>query len=68
MATNAYVPPTSTIGPVGCGMPPAGSSVIANIFGAMPSGTFYIQCAVSLVAGLKTPALIGFPSIGTTQS
>ena len=40
---NQETMPIRTIGPVGCGMPPAGSSVTWNHFGGIPSGTFIIQ-------------------------
>src|SRR5271155_5327420 len=54
-----YAPPTSTIGPVGCGMPPSGP---------MPGASFIIQWSVRPLTGLKTPALIGLPVTGTSQS
>jgi len=47
--TKIYVPPTSTIGPVGCGMPPAGSSVIAKHFWSDAFGDFChpVRCVAS---------------------
>lgn len=60
--------PTRTIGPVGCGIPPEGSSVTANAFAATPCGSFIIQWSMGPDGALRTPALIGFPSMGTSHS
>jgi hypothetical protein len=60
--------PTRTIAPVGSGLPPAGSSVTANAFAAIPCGIFVIRWLASPAPGLKTPALMGLPSMGTSHS
>ena len=60
--------PTKIIGPVGAGIPPAGSSVTAKAFAAVPGGTLAMIEFISPFTGLKTPALIGAPFIGTSHS
>src|SRR5580700_9299422 len=60
--------PSRTVGPVGWGMPPAGSSETANSFAVSPAGTFIIMWLIWPLLGLKTPALMGAPFMGTSQS
>jgi len=60
--------PTRTIGPVGCGMPPSGSSVIANAFASTPGGSFTIQGFIGPLEYSTRPALMGLPSIGTSHN
>jgi hypothetical protein len=62
------VAPTSTLGPVGCGTPPGGSTVTANAFASELAGS----CA-SHTAPMEwdpfsiTPALIGAPVAGSNH-
>jgi len=63
-----YTPPTKILGPVGWGLPPAGSSVTAKALACVPRGTLTNISEPAPVAGASMPALIGFPSAGTSQS
>jgi hypothetical protein len=70
-AVNArpYTPPSSSLGPVGWGLPPGGSTVTAKAFAVVPAGTL-VSSWVPVVpgVGVSTPALIGSPFVGTSQS
>ena len=67
--TNYPAVPIKTMGPVGWGTPPAGSTVTAKALAATPAGNGGSRMAPAPCAsGSNTPALMGLPSAGMSQS
>lgn len=64
---ETYKPvPLKTCGPVGCGIPPTGSTVTAKDLQSIPWGILAMHIFPLLnEAGMKAPALMGLPTIGT---
>src|SRR5262245_65319581 len=58
--------PTSSIGPVGAGRPPSGSTVTAKAFGRTATGSLLIMLSCPAASGTTIPALCGLSA--TTHS
>ena len=63
-----HMAPNNTFGPVGCGIPPTGSTVTANAFACVFAATSAVHMLPqAFPPGPIKPALIGAPFAGTSH-